>query len=146
MASTTTRTIVAIGTGLLFGGGLTISGLINPAKVLNFLDVLGLWDPSLLVVMAGAVAVTLIGYRLVLRRSKPLLADAFQIPKRSDIDKRLLGGAAVFGLGWGLVGFCPGPALAALAIAGEPAVTFVLAMAVGMFLADQLFATKAAKH
>ena len=145
MASTSTRATLAFGTGLLFGGGLTISGLINPAKVLNFLDVFGRWDPSLLVVMAAAVAVTFIGFRFVLRRPAPLFAETFQLPKRTDLDKRLITGAVLFGLGWGLAGFCPGPALTAIAIAGEPAVMFVLAMVVGMFLADQLFIPKQVK-
>lgn len=146
MSTDTTRAITAFGVGLLFGGGLTVSGLINPAKVLNFLDVLGRWDPSLLVVLAGAVVITLVGFRIVLRRSAPVMAKRFQLPTRTDIDKRLLAGAVLFGLGWGLVGFCPGPVLTALAIAGEPAVLFVLAMAVGMLLADQLFAPKKVKH
>ncbi len=139
MSSNATRVTAALGAGLLFGVGLTVSGMINPAKVLNFLDVLGRWDPSLLLVMAGAVGVTFIGFQIVLRRAAPLMAKKFQVPTRTDIDKRLLSGALLFGLGWGLVGFCPGPALTALIIAGEPAVLFVLAMAVGMLLADQLF-------
>ncbi len=145
MASNSTRATFAFGVGLLFGGGLTISGLVNPAKVLNFLDVFGQWDPSLLVTMAGAVAVTFVGFRMVLRRSAPLFAEKFQLPTRTDLDQRLIAGAVLFGLGWGLAGFCPGPALTALAIVGEPAVMFVLAMAVGMFLADQLFAPKKTK-
>ena len=146
MTSNSTQATFAFGIGLLFGGGLTISGLVNPAKVLNFLDLFGRWDPSLLVVMAGAVGVTFVGFRLVLRRSAPFFAEKFQLPARTDIDQRLIVGAVLFGVGWGLAGFCPGPALTVLAVAGEPAVTFVLAMAVGMFLADQLFAPKTAKH
>jgi uncharacterized protein len=136
------RTLAAFLCGLIFGVGLTISGMTNPAKVLNFLDVFGHWDPSLLLVMAGAVVVTFIGFRLVWRRSAPLFADAFQVPTRTDFDSRLITGAALFGVGWGLAGFCPGPALTALVIAGQPAVYLVLSMAVGMFLADQLFAPR----
>lgn len=146
MTSGSARSLAAFGAGLLFGGGLTVSGMINPAKVLNFLDVLGTWDPSLLLVMAGALAVTFTGYRLVWRRAAPIMSDTFQSPTRTDLDKRLISGAVLFGLGWGLVGFCPGPALTALVIGGEPVVYFVLSMLVGMFLADQLFAPRQAKH
>lgn len=135
-----TKIIAAFAVGLVFGLGLVISGLVNPAKVLNFLDVLGRWDGSLAIVMAVAVAVTFAGYKLVLSRPKPILGDAFQVPTRKEVDKRLIGGAIAFGLGWGLVGFCPGPAITAMAIAGEPAILFVIAMIIGMFLADQLFA------
>lgn len=129
--------------GLLFGLGLVVSGLINPAKVLNFLDVAGTFDPSLAITMAVAVATTAAGYRLVLQRSRPLFADAFQIPSGSSIDARLVGGAVLFGVGWGLVGFCPGPALAAAALGFEPALIFTAAMLVGMAVARMTTRPKA---
>lgn len=127
--------IMSLLAGALFGLGLIFSGLINPAKVLNFLDVAGTWDPSLAITMAVAVAVTAIGYRVVFKSQGPACGDAFHIPVKHEIDGRLLGGAALFGLGWGLVGFCPGPALAAISVAGTPALIFVAAMLAGMFAA-----------
>ena len=96
--------------GFLFGLGLVIGGMSNPAKVLNFLDLAGSWDPSLAFVMAGALAVTFIGYKLVFRQPRPLLAARFHLPELKQIDRRLVLGAAIFGVGWGLSGFCPGPA------------------------------------
>ncbi|KWT65235.1 gene II and X protein [Hyphomicrobium sulfonivorans] len=124
--------------GLLFSLGLVVSGLINPAKVQNFLDLAGTWDPSLAFTMAAAIATTAIGYRLAFRNSRPLFADAFQLPTAKAIDIRLIGGAAVFGIGWGLIGFCPGPAVAALATGSTSAFIFVGAMLAGMFLARTL--------
>lgn len=121
--------------GLLFSIGLIVSGLINPAKVLNFLDVAGNWDPSLAITMAVAVATTAIGYRLALARRTPLLGGAFQLPTKTDIDPKLASGAAIFGIGWGLVGFCPGPALASLGIGANAAFIFVVAMLAGMAIA-----------
>jgi uncharacterized membrane protein YedE/YeeE len=118
--------------GLIFGLGLLISGMANPAKVQNFLDLAGSFDPSLLFVMAGAVTVTLIGYRLVLRRPKPLLAARFYLPAAKDIDARLLGGAALFGIGWGLSGFCPGPAVTSLPLLAKGTLVFVPAMVAGI--------------
>lgn len=128
------RLISSVLAGLLFGAGLALSGMIDPAKVLGFLDVAGDWDPSLAFVMGGALAVTLLGYRLVLRRPHPLFDAAFHLPTRRDIDARLLGGAALFGIGWGLAGYCPGPALASLGFGGRGVLTFVLAMLAGMAL------------
>ncbi len=124
--------------GLVFSIGLCVSGMINPAKVLAFLDVLGAWDPSLAFVMAGAVAVTALGYRLVLRQPHPMLAGQFHVPTRRDIDGRLLAGAAVFGAGWGLVGFCPGPAVAALSTGSTKAIAFLVAMLLGMAIGRYL--------
>lgn len=124
--------------GILFGAGLTLSRMIDPAKVVGFLDVFGAWDPTLAFVMAGALAVAAPGYALVRRRRGPLFAAAFQIPTRRDIEPRLLAGAGLFGLGWGLAGFCPGPALAALATGLAPVGLFVLAMIGGMLLAGVL--------
>jgi len=124
--------------GTLFGLGLVVSGLINPAKVLNFLDLAGTWDPSLAFTMAAAVLVTAIGYRVVFQRRAPLLAGSFQLPAASDLDARLIGGAALFGIGWGLVGFCPGPAVAALSSGMTSPIVFVGAMLAGMALARML--------
>lgn len=130
------RVLAALACGLDFGAGLTVSQMINPEKVLGFLDVAAIpaggWDPSLALVLLGAVATTAIGYRLVFRRARPVLADAFSLPTRRDIDARLIAGAVVFGLGWGLVGLCLGPALAVLGVDGIKAAVFVLAMLAGM--------------
>lgn len=120
--------------GLLFGVGLIVSGLVSPGKVLGFLDVAGAWDPTLAFVMASAVATTAVGYRLAFARGRPLFCSNFQIPTKSDIDGRLMTGAALFGIGWGLVGFCPGPAVASLSIGSIEALIFVIAMLGGMAL------------
>ena len=120
--------------GLLFSLGLVISGMVDPAKVLGFLDLFGNWDASLAFVMGGAVLVTFIGYRLVLKRDTPLFESGFSLPTRIDIDRDLVIGASLFGIGWGLVGICPGPALAALAIRPLDAGIFMLAMLAGMVL------------
>jgi uncharacterized protein len=122
--------------GLVFGWGLLISGMTQPAKVLGFLDILGPWDPTLVFVMAGAVAVTGIGYALGRRRPKPVLAAESLWPTRRDIDRPLVIGSVLFGAGWGLVGLCPGPAVANLATLSPGVIAFVLAMAVGMVLHD----------
>lgn len=114
--------------GLTFGLGIAISGMINPAKVLNFFDVAGSWDPSLAFVMGGAVLVAFVGYRLVFVRPRPLLDDHFHLPKASAIDARLVGGAAIFGIGWGIAGFCPGGALPALGTGRAEVLLFVAAM------------------
>lgn len=122
--------------GLVFGTGLVVSGMSNPAKVLNFLDVAAIpeggWDASLAFVMAGAIAVAFIGFRLVLRRQRPVFDTAFHMPTARNIDSRIILGPAIFGVGWGLVGFCPGPALTALGTGGSAAVFFVVAMFAGM--------------
>lgn len=130
--------------GLLFGLGLCVSGLVNPAKVQSFLDVAGAWDPSLLLTMAAAVLVTGVGYRIAFARGTPIFDKAFQIPPATAVDARLLAGSAIFGIGWGLVGFCPGPAVVALALGATPAVIFVAAMLAGMALARQLTANRTA--
>lgn len=124
--------LVNLGLGLLFGVGLIVSGMSDPAKVLNFLDLAGTFDPSLAFVMGGAVVVAFIGYRLVLTRDKPLMAPRFQLPTRSDIDARLIVGPALFGIGWGLGGFCPGPAFTALGLAAPGTLVFLPAMLAGM--------------
>lgn len=120
--------------GLIFGLGLLISGMANPAKVQNFLDLAGTFDPSLIFVMAGAVVVTFIGYRLVLRE-RPILADRFYLPAASIIDGRLILGAALFGIGWGLSGFCPGPAIVSLPLLAKGTLIFVPAMLAGIGVA-----------
>jgi uncharacterized membrane protein YedE/YeeE len=125
--------------GLIFGFGLLLSGMSNPAKVLNFLDLGGIaagtWDPSLAFVMAGAVAITFVGFNFVLKRSQPLFAEKFHVPTKAEIDRRIILGPAIFGVGWGLAGFCPGPALTALGFGSKSAVMFVAAMGAGMVLA-----------
>ena len=118
--------------GALFGAGLTVSQMVNPAKVAAFLDVAGDWDPSLALVMGGALAVTAVAYRLTLRRGAPLCAPEFRLPGASRIDARLIGGSAVFGIGWGLGGFCPGPAIASLGYGASSSLLFVAAMLLGM--------------
>jgi uncharacterized protein len=131
--------------GLLFGAGLVISGMSNPAKVLNFLDLFGTWDPSLAFVMGGAVLVTSIGFRLVLGRSRPWFIDRFHLPTKTDIDPPLLIGSATFGVGWGLSGFCPGPAITALSSVLPAVLLFVVAMCVGMIVARTLQSHQALK-
>lgn len=132
------RTAVALLCGVVFGLGLAVSGMIDPAKVIGFLDFAGAWDPTLAFVMGGALLVTVPSFRLVLKRPRPVLADNFSLPTRSSLDGRLLGGAALFGVGWGLVGFCPGPAVAALAPALSTGLTPVFAF-VGAMLAGMAF-------
>jgi uncharacterized membrane protein YedE/YeeE len=126
------KAIAALAAGLVCGLGLTISQMVNPAKVVAFLDIFGDWDPSLALVMGGAVIVTFIGYRLVWLRKVPLLAPRFERPIDRRIGWRLATGAVLFGAGWGLVGLCPGPAISALGFGGWPALGFLAAMAAGM--------------
>ncbi|MEQ7871909.1 DUF6691 family protein [Chromohalobacter salexigens] len=120
--------------GLLFGLGLAISGMTDPARVIGFLDVAGDWDPTLVFVLGGAVVTTFIGYRLVWRRQTPLFESRFQLPTRRDLDTRLLGGAALFGIGWGLSGYCPGPAVASLPGLSWPLAAFVVTLIAGWWL------------
>lgn len=124
--------------GLLFGLGLVVSGMSDPAKVLNFLDLFGTFDPSLAFVMGGAVIVAFVGYRFVLDWDRPFVADRFHLPTTDDVDTRLVVGAAIFGLGWGLSGFCPGPAFTALPLAASGTLVFVPAMLVGMAAARRI--------
>jgi uncharacterized protein len=124
--------------GLIFGLGLLISGMANPAKVQNFLDLAGTFDPSLIFVMLGAVVVTFVGYRFVLWRPGPLLAERFLVPDLQDIDGKLVIGAGLFGIGWGLSGFCPGPAITSLPLLAKGMLIFVPAMIVGIGLARLL--------
>jgi len=128
------RNLAALFCGLLFGVGLAVSGMMDPAKVVGFLNLAGNWDPTLLFVMGGALLVSGPGFYLVLRRRRPVLEASFDLPTRTTIDGRLLSGAAVFGVGWGLSGFCPGPAVAALSMGLLPVFAFLAAMAAGMLL------------
>ena len=137
------RQAVNLLAGVIFGLGLLISGMANPAKVQNFLDLAGTFDPSLIFVMAGAVAVTFVGYRLVLRRPKPVLAERFYLPASDIIDGRLILGAALFGIGWGLSGFCPGPAIVSLPLLAKGTLIFLPAMLAGIGLARLLSQGKA---
>ncbi|EAU40212.1 hypothetical protein FP2506_11667 [Fulvimarina pelagi HTCC2506] len=132
------RLVLGFASGLLFGLGLILAGMSNPAKVLNFLDVFGTFDPSLAFVMGGAAVTTFIGYRLAWRRKAPFILSDFQIPTRNDVDAPLLTGAALFGIGWGIGGFCPGPAWTALALAAPGTLVFLPAMLAGMAIATIL--------
>jgi uncharacterized membrane protein YedE/YeeE len=133
----------ALLSGILFGVGLAVSGMTRPEKVLGFLDVGGAWDASLAFVMAGAIAVHFFAYRLIRGRSAPLFAEKFGIPTRRDIDVKLLAGAALFGVGWGLGGYCPGPGLVSLAAGGKGALVFVASMLLGMSITARLEASAA---
>ncbi len=124
--------------GLLFGAGVTISGMVNPMKIQNFLDIFGPWDATLIFVMGAGLAVTLIGYQIIFKRNAPIFATSFRLPVSQDIDAKLLGGAALFGLGWGISGFCPGPAIASLVFGRMESITFVIAMAAGMIVTKQI--------
>jgi hypothetical protein len=121
--------------GFIFGLGLLVSGMANPAKVQNFLDLAGSFDPSLIFVMGGALVVTFAGYRLVLRRQRPLLTDGFLLPTLKDVDLRLVVGASLFGIGWGLSGFCPGPAIVSLPLLAKGTLIFIPCMLAGSALA-----------
>ena len=128
------RNFLGFLSGLLFGVGLVVSGMSNPAKVLNFLDVAGAWDPSLAFVMGGATLTAFVGYRVAWRRPAPKLAPTFDLPTNRRIDARLLTGAALFGIGWGVGGFCPGPAWTALPLLAPGTLVFLPAMLVGLWL------------
>lgn len=136
--------IAALLSGLIFGLGLILSGMGNPAKVQNFLDFFGQWDPSLALVMGGAIAVGLVAFTWAQKRSKALLGDAMQLPGKHTIDRKLITGSALFGIGWGLAGFCPGPALMNLATLQSEVWLFVAAMLAGM-LAQHLWVARNAK-
>ena len=134
--------LIQFAIGLIFGLGLVVSGMSNPAKVLNFLDLAairtGSWDPSLMFVMMGAVATAFIGFRWVLKRPRPVFAETFHVPAKSDIDPRIIIGPAIFGVGWGLAGFCPGPAFVALGYGSSKSILFMIAMIAGMMIARAL--------
>ncbi len=129
------RKIFVLLSGLLFGAGLTISGMVNPAKILNFLDLTGQFDATLIFVMGTGLIITTLGYQLIFKRGKPFFDTEFHLPTSEIIDTKLIAGAAMFGLGWGLSGFCPGPAIASLVFGYQQSLIFVAAMIVGTLLA-----------
>ncbi|MEP5152102.1 DUF6691 family protein [Planktotalea sp.] len=131
--------------GLIFGVGICLGGMANPAKVINFFDIAGTWDPSLIFVMGGALIVTFIGYRFVLKRPTPIFDKRFYIPTKTDLDLQLIGGSALFGIGWGIAGFCPGGALPALGTGRAEVLIFVVAMLAGIYAAKMLQAALAQK-
>ncbi len=134
------RLVIGFVAGLLFGLGLIVGGMTDPARVLGFLDIAGAWDPSLIFVMLGAVVTTALGYRLVLARPRPLCDRDFHLPTAKRIDSRLLLGAALFGTGWGLAGYCPGPVIVSLAGAQSGAWVMFAAMLAGWWVVDRFFA------
>ena len=134
------RVLSALVSGLIFGLGLSLSGMLDPARVRGFLDVTGTWDQSLAFVLRGAVIIATIGYRLSLLSGRPLLDDRFRLPTKTRIDRSLIFGSAIFGIGWGLAGFCPGPAVASLSLGLAPTILFVVAMLIGMVIHDRLVA------
>lgn len=138
MAPNVLRAAAALASGLVFGLGLAVSGMMNPAKVIGFLDVAGDWDPTLAFVMGGALLVAVPAYRLIPKRERPVLEEEFSLPEKKAVDAPLVGGSVLFGVGWGLVGFCPGPAIAALGTGLVPVFAFVAAMLAGMALHARL--------
>jgi uncharacterized membrane protein YedE/YeeE len=136
------RLLIALVSGLVFGLGLILSGMTDPAKVKGFLDLFGRWDPSLALVMAGAIAVGVFAFAAARRRTRSWTGDAMEIPTGIVVDGRLIGGGVLFGIGWGIGGFCPGPALVALARGWWPAAVFVVAMLAGMAIHDRWLAVR----
>lgn len=130
--------LTALLCGTLFGIGLAVSGMTDTAKVLGFLDLFGSWVPDLVFVMGGAVCVTLVAFRFILKRDRSLLGELVSLPSNTAIDGRLLAGAAIFGIGWGVYGYCPGPAISALGYLEMNTAVFVVAMLVGMALANRV--------
>jgi hypothetical protein len=140
MTHAAARNASALLAGLIFGLGLAISQMVNPKKVLDFLDVTGNWDPSLALVMAGAVGVAMLAFRFVIRRGQPMFESEFHLPRMTKMDRRLLIGSGVFGLGWGIGGYCPGPGIAALSAGSVDALVFVAGMVLGSLLYRRLTA------
>lgn len=134
------QAIIGLVAGLIFGIGLVVSGMADPAKVQNFLDIFGAFDPSLAFVMGAAVTVATIGYRLAFARRRPVLDETFHLPASTTIDARLLAGAAMFGIGWGLTGFCPGPAIVSVPLLAPGTLAFVPAMLAGIAIGRTLLA------
>lgn len=134
------RVAAAFISGLIFGFGLSLSGMLDPARVRGFLDVTGTWDPSLAFVLGGAVLIATIGYRLALWFGRPLLDHRLHLPMKTRIDRPLILGSAIFGIGWGIAGLCPGPAVASLSLGLAPTILFVVAMLIGMEIHDRLVA------
>lgn len=129
----------ALFSGILFGVGLVLSQMVNPAKVLNFLDLAGAWDPSLIFVMLGALVVTLISFRFVLKQPKPLFDSKFYLATKTAIDKPLIIGAAIFGTGWGMAGYCPGPVVAGLGLGNGEAIVMIIAIYMGFLIHKKFF-------
>lgn len=138
MSTPAVKTAAGYLAGLLFGLGLAISGMTDPARVLGFLDIAGAWDPTLIFVLGAAVGTTFVGYRLVFARGTPLFSTQFQLPTKQELDAKLLGGAALFGVGWGLSGYCPGPAIASMGGLTLPLLALLAAMVVGWWIAQRL--------
>ena len=136
MSTPAVKTAAGYLAGLLFGLGLAISGMTDPARVLGFLDIAGAWDPTLIFVLGAAVGTTFVGYRLVFARGTPLFSTQFQLPTKQELDAKLLGGAALFGVGWGLSGYCPGPAIASMGGLTLPLLALLAAMVVGWWIAQ----------
>ena len=135
----TMKNLTALISGLVFGLGIAISGMANPAKVLNFFDVAGTWDPSLIFVMGGALVTAMIGYRIVFgAQSRPLFEPSFLLPQNRTVDRNLVGGSALFGIGWGITGFCPGGAIPALGFGGIETALFVTSLIGGMLIGRAL--------
>ena len=131
------RNICSLTSGLLFGLGLAISSMINPEKIIGFLDVTGNWDPSLAFVMGGAVAITALTFRPILKRPTPILTNKFYLPSRTKLDSKLIVGAAIFGVGWAVSGLCPGPAISSIALFDEKLLIFVCALLIGSFVGSK---------
>ena len=138
MSTPAVKTAVGYIAGLLFGLGLAVSGMTDPARVLGFLDIAGAWDPTLMFVLGAAVGTTFVGYRLVFARGTPLFSAKFQLPTKQELDAKLLGGAALFGVGWGLSGYCPGPAIASIGGLTLPLLALLAAMVLGWFIAQRI--------
>ncbi len=132
------KSIVALILGGLFGGGLYYAGMTNPSKILNFLDLAGQWDPSLVFVMGGGIPVAALGYFLLMRRQKPVLFNDIQVPKFGDIDRPLVLGSAIFGIGWGIAGMCPGPAFAAVLLEPQAILGYLIALLLGSLLYERI--------
>lgn len=136
------QNLIALLCGIIFGIGLSLSHMINPNKVLNFLDITGNWDPSLIFVMIGALAVAFVSFKWILKRQAPILAACFHISKKSSVDKSLILGAAIFGIGWGMSGYCPGPAVVGLGLLSLESVILVIAIYLGFFAYNRFFEQK----
>lgn len=132
------QNLIALFAGLLFGLGLAISQMVDPTRVLGFLDVAGTWDPTLLFVLGGAVGVTVISFRFILRQPTPFFASKFSLPTKTDIDRPLIVGSALFGIGWGIAGYCPGPGITALVLGSWNPVLFVISLTAGSLLCKQV--------
>ena len=139
------RILPPLASGLLFGAGLTVSGMTDPERVRGFLDIFGTWDPTLVFVMGGAVIVMALAWRIRARLDRPVFGEKFSLPDRTDLDARLIMGSALFGIGWGLAGLCPGPAVASLALSPMEVAPFVVAMLVGMMAQRFMAAFEARK-